>query len=100
MEKYVRPIVVVNDEVSEGVYAASGARIQYSCDSIYMNGVYHHPTYNPLEDGYKIGRGCEGCPAWTGDSCRFDTAPEQMNWDGDFRPTWEVDGKLPDDKGV
>ena len=51
-------------------------------------------------DGFKIVRGCEGCPAQDGESCRFVSHPEQMNWDGDFRPTWEQQGHGPDEKAV
>ena len=99
--KYQKPMIIINEELSEGVYSASGSTIssQYKCKSIYMNGLYQQPTYNPIEDGYKLGRGCEGCPVWDGNSCRLISKPEEINWDGDFRPTWEVQGKLPDEKG-
>lgn len=96
---YEKPVVMVNDDLAEGVYAASGATPKRACNSIYMKGVYVQPTYNPMRDGYKKGRGCEGCPAWDGKSCRFVSAPEQMNFDDDFRPTWEKEGHLPDEKG-
>lgn len=97
---YQKPIIVSINDLAEGVYAASGSQNTTSrCKSIYMKGVYQQPTYNPIEDGYKIGRGCEGCPAWNGTSCRFISAPDEMNWDGDFRPTWEVQGHKPDEKG-
>lgn len=96
MKKYVSPSVIITDS-SEGVYLASGA--VRGCKSIYMKGKYQQPTYNPIQDGYKIGRGCEGCPAWDGNSCRFISKPEEMNWDGDFRPSWEIAGKKPDEKG-
>jgi len=109
MKNYEKPVVMVNEELAEGVYAASGDKAanvnaetsgpKYKCESIYMNGVYQQGTWNPIEDGYKKGRGCEGCPAQNGNSCRFVTAPEQMNWDGDFRPSWEVAGHKPDEKG-
>ena len=93
MEKYESPKVIPVEELAEGIYASSGS-------SIYMNGVYQEPTYNPMRDGYKKGRGCEGCPAWNGKSCRFTSKPEEMlNWDNDYRPTWEVEGHLPDEKG-
>ena len=104
---YSRPIVLTHSDMAEGVYAASGAgtgnnTTTYKCDSIYMRGVYQQPTWSPITDGYKIGRGCEGCPAWNGSSCRFQSAPQEMvNWSGptDFRPSWEKEGKLPDEKG-
>lgn len=96
---YEKPIAIALDQCSEGVYLASGTPNKYSCKSIYMKGVYVQPTYSPITDGYKIGRGCEGCPAWNGHSCRFISTPEDINWDGDFRPTWEKQGYLPDEKG-
>lgn len=97
MNRYEKPILITLEQCSEGVYLSSGTR--YACKSIFMKGKYIQPTYNPIKDGYKIGRGCEGCPAWNGYSCRFVSEPEQMNWDGDFRPTWEKKGHLPDEKG-
>lgn len=99
--KYEKPVVHLTDTVSEGVYLASGAQggSQYHCKSKYMNGVYQKPT-NIDSDGFKIAKGCEGCPAQDGESCRFVSHPEQMNWDGDFRPTWEQQGHGPDEKAV
>ena len=99
--KYEKPIIHVNTTISEGIYLSSGSQADttYHCKSIYMHGVYQQPTYNPIQDGYKLGRGCEGCPASNGASCRFISHPEEMNWDGDFRPSWEVQGHLPDEKG-
>lgn len=100
--KYEKPVVHLTDTVSEGVYLASGAQggSQYRCKSKYMNGVYQKPTFISNGDGYKIVRGCEGCPAQDGESCRFVSHPEQMNWDDDFRPTWEKEGHGPDEKAV
>lgn len=108
MKDYIKPIAAPAEGLSEGIYMASGDTAENTsqsgdntrgCKSIYMKGKFQMPTYKPIEDGYKIGRGCEGCPAWNGNSCRFDTAPEEMNWDGDFRPSWEVQGHKPDEKG-
>ena len=64
-----------------------------------MNGIAQNPTYNPIRDGYKIGYGCDGCPAWNGTSCKFVSSPNEMTWVADFRPSWEKQGKLPDEKG-
>lgn len=110
MKNYEKPVATKVDDLAEGVYMASGdagdvggdaseTTVSRGCGSKYMNGVFQMPTYNSIEDGYKIGRGCEGCPAWNGNSCRFESAPEEMNWDGDFRPSWEVQGHEPDEKG-
>lgn len=111
MKNYEKPMLVRTEQMSEGVYLASGAEInpgagsesgstaESRCKSKYMKGNYVQPTNNPIEDGYKKGRGCEGCPAWNGSSCRLQSAPDEMNWDGDFRPAWEVQGHFPDEKG-
>lgn len=96
--RYAKPTIVINEELFEGVYANSGSS-NAKCDSIHMKGKPQSPTYNPIKDGYKIGRGCEGCSAWDGSSCRLVSKPEELNWDGDFRPTWEVQGHLPDELG-
>lgn len=97
---YQKPLVTAQTNLFEGVYAASGAT-ETRCKSIYMLGKPVKPTYNPIEDGYKKGRGCEGCLAWNAAQCvcRLITAPKEMNWDGDFRPSWEVAGHKPDEPG-
>lgn len=97
--KYTKPEINIINDYPEDVYMSSGSQKYTKCKSIYLNGTYQKPTYNPIQDGYKVGRGCEGCPASDGSSCRFDSHPEQMNWDGDFRPSWEIQGHLPDEKG-
>ena len=97
MRNYVKPTAIMNENYTEGVYAApSGER---GCMSIYMNGVYHASDYSDWQNGTNInGRGCEGCPASEGSGCKFQTNPESMNWNGDFRPSWEVQGKNPNDR--
>ena len=64
-----------------------------------MLGIPQKPTYNSIQDSYKIGYGCDGCPAWNGNNCMFISNPEQMTWDADFRPSWEIHEHLPDEKG-
>jgi hypothetical protein len=93
MKNYVKPEIIVVDNLAEGIYASSG-NTGNCCDSIYMNGVFVVGTQSPIVDGYKVGKGCEGCPANHG-KCKVD----QVNYDGDFRPSWEVSGKLPDQLG-
>ncbi len=93
MKNYVKPEIIVVDSLAEGIYASSGSG--HGCDSLYMNGVYLKGTYHPKKDGYKIGRGCEGCPVAYDDRCNVADA----NYDGDFRPSWEISGKLPDELG-
>ena len=72
----------------------SGTATSTKCSSKYMNGVFVVGTYNSIVDGYKVGRGCEGCPANWG-RCAVD----QCNYAGDFRPSWEKAGHLPDERG-
>ena len=93
MEHYEKPEVLVVDDLAEGVYASSGSSGN-SCDSIYMNGVYVTGTFKSIQDGYKAGYGCNGCPVAWG-RC----AVAEVSWEGDFRPSWEKAGKLPDEKG-
>lgn len=93
MSNYKKPVVMVVDDLAEGIYASSGSS-GHGCKSLYMNGVFVVGTQSPINDGYKVGKGCEGCPAG-GSRCRV----HEVNYDGDFRPSWEVSGKLPDEKG-
>ena len=44
MEKYIKPIFILNEELCEGIYAASGnVHKEYGRNSIYMNGIYYYP---------------------------------------------------------
>ena len=109
MKNYEKPMIL-NMGTYEGIYAASGdvttgggdtpnppQAPDRQCMSIWMNGVYHPSDWSDWENGTNIdGRGCEGCPAQNGSYCRFDTG--EVNWDDDFRPSWEVQGKGPYDK--
>lgn len=103
MLKYEKPIVLANDDLAEGIYLASGgsagggqAPETASCDSIYMNGIWHGSDFSDWQNGTNInGRGCEGCPANWGDGiCHV------ANYDPseDCRPSWEKNGKGPDEK--
>lgn len=108
MELYNKPVVLLNEELSEGVYAASGAddnttqmpdtpdtepKLEQVCDSIYMKGNYVQPDFSDWANGTNInGRGCEGCPAcWSDGSCHVASYPAEE----DCRPSWEVQGKSP-----
>ena len=112
---YVKPMILVNEELSEGVYAASGAvggvgdessssgtgdgagngGTARVCGSIYMQGVFVSTDQGEkIYGGENVGaRGCEGCPAAWGDHC----AINEVNYDSDFRPWWEVAGRSPYD---
>ena len=110
MEQYKKPVVLMNEELAEGVYAASGTVSPEAtqtpeptptpdkpvCDSIWMKGNYVQPDFSDWANGTNInGRGCEGCPAcWSDGKCHVESYPPEE----DCRPSWEVQGKGPYDK--
>lgn len=97
MNNYEKPIVVKNEEIAEGVYAASGNGTP-GCDSRYMNGVYVYPSYgwdNPMKEHY----GCLGCPAYRATGCGLlvdqaylDGALSYDTDNGKRKPNWESMG--------
>jgi hypothetical protein len=102
--KYEKPLVVCVDDVSEGVYAASGEK----CDSIYMNGVWQGADYSMGSVSgvtYRQLYGCEGCRAYRKNGCGLlldyvesGYAPSYGS-DGGFRkPEWEAQGHAADEK--
>lgn len=95
MLSYEKPVVILTNDMAEGIYAASGDN-QLGCDSVYMKGVWHKSDYSDSVNGTNIdGRGCEGCPAnWSDGSCHA----AGYKASEDCRPTWEKQGKLPTDK--
>lgn len=104
MESYKRPEIIRMDEMAEGIFAASGSDGTggggQKCESIYMNGVFTVGNGNSINDGYKIGYGCDGCPAiekGKGKNSYCNIA--NITWEGDFRPWWEKQGKTGDEKG-
>ncbi len=98
MQTYEKPLILVDADLAEGVYAASGTTVSGTgCGSKWMNGVYHPMIRHDGEpdDGHtKMERGCEGCPASWNHGCHV----SQCNYSGDFRPSWESDGYTPDAK--
>lgn len=110
MNKYEKPSVLMNEELAEGVYAASGDvdngttttpstpeenTKTRTCDSIYLQGNYRQPDFSDWANGTNLnGRGCEGCPAcWSDGKCHVEAyIPEE-----DCRPSWEKEGKGPND---
>lgn len=48
MKTYQKPVAIVNDELTEGVYTASGDTndSKTGCDSKYMKGVFQKPDYS------------------------------------------------------
>lgn len=99
MYTYEKPIVVLADDIAEGIYAASGdinPATHAGCDSIYLKGVWHKSDYSDWQNGTNLnGRGCEGCPAnWSDGVCHA----ASYGASEDCRPSWEKQGKLPTDK--
>ena len=118
MINYEKPVVVVSEELAEGVYAASGGVGAGSntssddgglkCDSIYMKGVWQAPDYSQwpagTTRGYKQQFACLGCPANTDNGCGLLThyveSGEAASYDvdnGNRKPSWEKKGYGPDD---
>ena len=95
--KYEKPMIAVQDGLAEGVFAASGAvgeNGRLVCQSRYMQGVYHESKATVFGNEYRrIDRGCEGCPAAQGGSCRLDLGP----FGDSLMPYWERQGMNPDD---
>lgn len=94
MKHYEKPDILRVDNLNEGVYLASGNPV---CGSKYLMGNWIKP-WGTSNGTIKQVRGCEGCSADDGNKCKIavgDTS--QLNANGDFRPTWERDGKKPDD---
>ena len=111
---YTKPEAVVLDELSENVYAASGAApVSNSsdngpkCDSIYMKGEWQAPDYSDWAGqtrGYKQQFGCLGCPANTANGCGLLTHYVDSGYaesynvdDGNRKPSWEKKGYGPDE---
>lgn len=98
MKTYEQPLIFANDELCEGVYAASGDSTGTTkCDSIHRKGVYKAlVSHNDADANHTSAeRGCEGCPVnWNDGICHVST----VNYEGDFRPSWEKAGKGPTDQ--
>ena len=112
MRKYEKPIIEVNNELAEGVYAASGTAYGTKvCDSKYMNGVWQGPDYRPWAEvggsmGYMQYYGCLGCPANTYNGCgiadgnHYEESGNAGSYDtdkGKRMPRWEAEGKDPNE---
>lgn len=101
---YEKPVAVNVENLSEGIYLASGStqgsdnqndNNQIVCQSKYMNGIWQKPTTGAQQAPVKIRRGCEGCSADDGDGCKILKGGE-LNANGVFKPTWEQSGMSPD----
>lgn len=110
MKKYERPVIIVNSDLAEGVYAASGSTAgdatnnRPGCDSKYMNGVWQNQDYSQWPTTYKQQQGCNGCPAYRANGCGLQVDQAYLEGatsynvdNGNRMPGWERDGHLPDD---
>ena len=118
MQKYVKPESLVSEDISEGVFASSGAtggdnaadkeNGGIKCDSKYMNGKWQAPDYSQWANGetrgYKQQFACLGCPANTGSGCGLEThyiesgnAASYEVYNGNRKPSWEKKGYGPND---
>ncbi len=97
MAVYEKPIILLDENIPEGVYASSGSS-GAGCQSVYMRGVFQRNTrYENIKDPSNdsdlkhtlIERGCEGCPYNWG-RCAVNDPNAQPGQDG--RPGWEKAG--------
>ena len=100
MEKYEKPLIELNTELAEGVYAASGATDDIQCGSDYMQGVHHKGDRDHGRGDrkwqYKEAFGCAGCPADQNGVCALKTGDRDKfkHYDRkDLRPQWEKDNR-------
>lgn len=90
MKQYEKPMVEINCNCSEGVYAASGKTKHPLCDSDYMNGFQ---AQNDNGTTYMSHYGCSGCPQNRFTHCAFD---ESADYDDSGQSgTYETKVNLP-----
>jgi hypothetical protein len=120
MEGYERPVVFLNEELAEGIYAASGAVGDIGgggaevgdtedagsgsggvlgCGSMYMNGIWERGD-DWTKNTYRAQVGCNGCEAYTATGCGLQNGkPLKANiTTEDLRPSWEKAGRGPDER--
>lgn len=98
MKCYQKPLLILNEEMCEGVYAASGDNpVSTGCQSIYIKGIYRKKKHgNQLSTMLDIG--CHGCAYYTGNGCKVYDANAQEGLDA--RPKWEIAGYKDSDPYV
>lgn len=94
MKKYEKPLVVVSNDLAEGVFAASGAATEeenFECQSPEMGGNYMPGNTGDKPKGFddKKWFGCKGCPADRGTYCALKNGEKVTPGNKDFRPDWE-----------
>ena len=93
---YEKPIIIVNNECAEGVYAASGVKSNgpWWCDSEYMKG-----NFQPWQGGnnttVKEYYGCTGCRSFWGNQCGAAAGVIAESDEGFRKPEWEQKGCEP-----
>ena len=92
MMHYEKPDILRVDNLSEGVYLASGGVAV--CKSQFLKGNWTKP-HRGIYQGPRVEVwGCEGCPGGDdGDYCKL--AKGEVHDDKDYRPTWEREGLDP-----
>jgi hypothetical protein len=88
MTTYEKPIILLNEDMTEGVYTTSGGTTTISCESRYMGGVYQNGNYqtgSTIKDYF----GCSGCAANWGRCAVYDPNFSITN-KGDCAPDWEL----------
>jgi hypothetical protein len=106
MRHYEKPMILTNEDLAEGVYAASGDTYTGECDSAYMKGNWQAADYSlDGSGGYKAQFGCQGCPATraagcglTCDQAYIDGASSYDTDQGHRKPSWEAKGYQPYEK--
>lgn len=112
MKRYEKPVVLVNCELAEGVYLASGDIIGditedatnggKKCDSAYMQGNWQAPNMDYQGGshfkGYKTHYGCLGCNASWGSHCAVKSEWYTDAHNGNNMPEWERRGYGPTDE--
>jgi hypothetical protein len=105
MKQYERPMILTNEDLAEGVYAASGDTDTVSCDSKYMSGSWKaadSSDWNGGTRGYMQQFGCTGCPATRANGCGLlldyvesnNSSSYEANR-GNYMPSWERKGYQP-----
>ena len=95
-DKYIKPVIVINDDVCEGIYAASGDTNGGNgmCASKYMNGVHRKPTWQWNTPTIER-KGCNGCHYSQGGDQYCGKEDQYLQQYGPSMPRWELDNEDP-----
>lgn len=108
MKNYEKPVVIKTEELTEGVYLASGdavagggatdggaTDVNGTCDSKYLQGAWNRPWTNKQPESNLNTLGCQGCPGDDGNGCKL-LKGETKIADKTYQPTWEREGYPPE----